>query len=163
MNKNILETLVGLVVVVTAVTFGFNAYNSTNKTQTDDNSYSLNINFDRADGINNGGDVMISGLKIGKIVSTNLNQETYQANVKISLDNNIKIPEDSSAEIISAGLLGDKYVAIVPGGSEEFLQDGELIKYAQSSVSLEGLIGKFMFGSSDEEAASDEDSSNDIF
>jgi len=161
MSKNILETLVGLIVIIVAVAFGYNAYNSTKVVQTSD-SYQLKVNFDRVDGIDVGGDVRISGLKIGSVSSAKLNTNTYQADVLINLDNKVKIPEDSSAEIISAGLLGGKYIAIVPGGSEEYLQQGDLIKYAQSSVSLEGLIGKFMFGSSDDKE-DDDSAEKDIF
>lgn len=148
MNKNLLETLTGLFVIFVAVFFGYNAYKSAGMVKEDDNNYTLKINFDRIDGLEIGGDVKISGLKVGSVTSAEINDKTYQASVNIGIDKKIKIPEDSSAEIISAGLLGDKYIAIVPGGSEEYLQEGDLIRYSQSSVSLEGLIGKFMFGSS---------------
>ncbi len=157
MNKNLLETLTGLFVIIIAVFFGYTAYKNAGMVEDTDNSYNVKINFDRIDGLDIGGDVRISGLKIGKVSTAEINTKTYQANISVAIDNKIKIPKDSSAEIISAGLLGGKYIAIVPGGSEKYLQEGDLIKYSQSSISLEGLIGKFMFGSSD----SKEDESSD--
>lgn len=71
--------------------------------------------------------------------------QTYQAQVKMAIENSIKLPKDSTAEIVSDGLLGSKYVALVPGGENDMLQNNEEIKYTQSSVSIEQLIGKFMF------------------
>lgn len=149
MNRNYIETIVGFFVLVVAIFFAYNAYIRAGISQDESDGYHVNANFDRIDGLNVGGDVKISGLKVGTVASAVVDPETYQAKVQLAIDNNIKVPDDSSAEIISAGLLGDKYIAIVPGGSEDYLKEGGKINFTQSSVSLEALIGKFMFGSSD--------------
>jgi len=168
MNKNIIETLIGFLVIAVAIYFSFFAYNASNKEVSKD-SYSLNINFDRVDGLKEGSLISISGLTIGSVSSLELDPKTYLATAVIAISNEYKIPADSSAEVISAGLLGDKYIAIVPGGSDDYLQDGDLIKYAQGSISIEGLVGKFMFGGAGDEAddSSDEEKSvspeNDFF
>ena len=159
MKKNFVETFVGVVVVATAIYFAFFAYSGATLDEHKAGEYDLRVNFDRVDGINVGGDVRVSGLKVGNIKSAEIDPKTYQAKVGISISDDIKLPEDSSAEIISAGLLGDKYIAIIPGGSDEFLKEGDRIKFAQSSVSLESLIGKFMFSDDDSKDSSESTSS----
>ncbi|MDX1950458.1 MAG: outer membrane lipid asymmetry maintenance protein MlaD [Rickettsiales bacterium] len=145
MNKNIVETLIGFAVIAVAVFFVFFSYFKSDSSASY-SGYKLSVNFDRVDGLNIGSDVRVSGLKIGKVIDAKIDSKTYQAKVEIDVDSEVKIPADSSAEIISAGLLGDKYIALVPGGSENNLKDGDTIRYSQSSISIESLIGKFMFG-----------------
>jgi phospholipid/cholesterol/gamma-HCH transport system substrate-binding protein len=153
MSKNVLETLTGLVVLFIAIGFIFVAYKGASITST--NGYSLNASFDRIDGLGTGADVRISGIKVGNVVEQKINPKTFAATVKVNISNDIKVPEDSSAEIVSDGLLGGKYFAIVPGGSETTLNSGDTIKYTQSAVSIEQLIGKFMFsGDEDSKSAS---------
>ena len=149
MSKNLLETLTGFIVIAAAVIFGVYSYNNSQASK--DDQYVLHMDFDRIDGIIPGSEVQISGIKVGSVKDTGIDNKTFLANVKISVSEDIKIPKDSSAEIVSSGLLGDKYIAIVPGGNENFLKDGDEIKYTQPSISIESLIGKFMFGSAEDE------------
>lgn len=162
MGKNIIETLVGFTVILVALFFLAYSYFGSDEGKKYD-GYKYSINFDRVDGLAVGSDVKISGLKVGRVVDAKIDNKTYQAKVDIEVDKSIKVPDDSSAEIISAGLLGDKYIAVVPGGSENNLKDGDFIKLSQSSVSIESLIGKFMFGSSDEKKEDDKKSEEDLF
>ncbi len=160
MNRSYLETLVGLLVLLVAVMFAYKAYQGAGlEKDADDDQYLLNVTFDRVDGLNIGGDVRVSGLNVGTVKSAAIDPSTYQAKVQLSVDNSIKLPDDSSAEIVSAGLLGDKYIALVPGGSETFLKKGDKIRFSQPSISLEALIGKFMFGSSDKKDDQKDDES----
>jgi phospholipid/cholesterol/gamma-HCH transport system substrate-binding protein len=146
MSRSYLETLIGFLVLAIAIAFSIYAYKGAELDKNTVTGYTLNVNFDRMDGLNLGGDVRVSGIKVGTIIEATLDTYTYQAKVKLNIDNSVKLPDDSSAEIISAGLLGDKYIAIVPGGSETYFKDNDKIKFSQSSISLEALIGKFMFG-----------------
>src|SRR3546814_1831500 len=98
--------------------------------------------FDRIDGIEAGSDVRMSGIKIGTVTRQELDPESYLAVVHMEVDPRVKLPDDSSAEITSAGLLGSRYLALVPGGSERMLPPGGQIRFTQSAVSLEQLIGK---------------------
>jgi len=143
MNKNLIETVMGAVVLLVAVGFLAFAYKS-GRVQTV-NGYHLIAKFDRVDGLVNGSDVRVSGIKVGSVADQQIDPKTYQAIVTVSVDNSIKIPADSTAEIVGDGLLGSKYVAIVPGADDNMLAGNGEIKFTQSSVSLEQLIGKLMF------------------
>lgn len=147
MKKNYFETIVGFLVIFVAVYFVFFALSgSSNKEKT---GYSLKVDFDRVDGLAIGSDVKISGLKIGSVIEAEIDPKTYLAKITLNIIDEVKVPTDSTAEIISSGLLGDKYIALVPGGEEEFLKDGDKISFSQSSISIESLISKFMFSPSD--------------
>lgn len=146
MRRNIIEALVGAIVLVIAGFFFLTAYSSNQKNVRD--GYTLYAQFDRIDGLNVGSDIKMSGVKVGVISKLGINPKTYQAKVELTLQSQIHLPKDSSAEISSESLLGGKYIAIVPGGSELFLKPNEEIVYTQSSVSFESLISKFLFSQS---------------
>jgi phospholipid/cholesterol/gamma-HCH transport system substrate-binding protein len=101
--------------------------------------------FNSVVGIRDGSDVRIAGVKVGSILSETLDPKTFLADVRMSIDPAYKLPEDTVAEIVSAGLLGDRYMALVPGGSEQIIPAGGRIKFTQSPVSLENLIGQMIF------------------
>jgi phospholipid/cholesterol/gamma-HCH transport system substrate-binding protein len=143
MRGNLVETLTGAVVLVVALSFLF-AYSRANVGIV--RGYELVAKFDRVDGLNVGSDVLISGIKVGSVADQYLDPETYLAVVSLSLDSSVKLPEDSSAEIGSNGLLGDKFVALVPGGAEEMLGQGDEIMFTQGSIDVVGLIGQAIFG-----------------
>jgi phospholipid/cholesterol/gamma-HCH transport system substrate-binding protein len=143
MSGNVIETVMGGVVLIVAAVFLFFAYNTSQVRAV--RGYEVTATFDRIDGIRDGGDVRISGIKVGSILSETLDPNTFLATVRMSIEPSIRLPEDTSAEIISAGLLGDKYMALVPGGSEKTIPPGGKIKYTQSPVSLENLIGQMIF------------------
>jgi phospholipid/cholesterol/gamma-HCH transport system substrate-binding protein len=82
---------------------------------------------------------------VGSIISETLETTTFLAVVKMSIDPTIKLPSDSVAEILSNGLLGDKFLAIVPGAADDTLPPGGVIKFTQSPMSLENLIGQYIF------------------
>ena len=143
MRGNVIETVMGAVVLLVAALFLVFAYKTSQLRQVP--GYQLSADFERVDGIRQGGDVRISGIKVGSILSETLDPKTFLADVTISIDPSIRLPDDTVAEIISAGLLGDKYLSLVPGGSDKMIAPGGKIKYTQSSVSLENLIGQMIF------------------
>lgn len=149
MSKNFVETLVGAIVILIAIGFLYSAYKTTDMNISTNQGYVLNAKFDRADGINLGSEVRVGGIKIGKVIALELDEKTYQAIIKMVIKNEVTIPSDSSAEIIGNGLLGEKYVSIVPGIEEEKFANDDTITFTQSSVSLESLIGKFIFSSAE--------------
>ena len=133
----------GGVVLVVAALFLFFAYSTSQVRAVQ--GYLVTAQFERIDGIRDGGDVRIAGVKVGSIMSTTLDPKTFLADVRMSIDPAYKLPDDTVAEIVSAGLLGDRYLALVPGGSEQMISPGGRIKFTQAPVSLENLIGQMIF------------------
>jgi phospholipid/cholesterol/gamma-HCH transport system substrate-binding protein len=145
MASNAAETLIGAVVL--AVAGGFLVY-AANTADVDvgRSGYELVAKFRKAEGIDVGGDVRIAGVKVGSVSGMTLDPTTYLARVTFVIDRDVKVPEDSSAKITSASLLGASYLAIDPGGADLMLEPGEEIANTQSSVSVGDLIGKFIHG-----------------
>ena len=110
------------VVLLVAVGFFGWAYGRSNVG--DPGGYTLVAKFDRVDGLGNGADVRVSGIKVGKVLSQTLDPQTYRAEVRFSVMSAIQLPTDSSAAVVSSGLLGGKYLALVPGADDAMLKDG---------------------------------------
>lgn len=144
-----IEAVMGAVVLFIAGFFLVFAYNSSKSTLV--KGYNLIAKFDRIDGLNSGADVRLGGVKVGSILTSSVDSHTYQAIVTFSVQNDIKLPKDTSAEIASESFMGGKYLALVPGGSADVLKANEEISLTQSSVSIEGLLSKFLFNSKSEE------------
>lgn len=145
--SNKVETIIGFVVLLVALTFFVFAYNNTNIKKLD-KSYPLKARFTQVEGVVVGSDVMMSGIKVGTVTSLKIDTDTYYAVMTVSVDESLKIPTDSSLKIATSGLLGGKYVSINPGSSEEMLGPNAEIRFTQSSLNLEGLLSKFLFSMS---------------
>jgi phospholipid/cholesterol/gamma-HCH transport system substrate-binding protein len=144
MSRNILETLMGAVVLVVAGGFLVFAYEGS-QLRVGRDGYTISAHFSNAAGISLGSDVRIGGIKVGVVSSLDLDPATYDAVVAMKIRQETKLPEDSSAAIASSGLLGDKFIQLTPGGDDKTLAEGGKIQFTQSSVNLEEMIGKFMF------------------
>lgn len=144
----VFETVVGVVVLVVAALFFNYVYSRSNWKNID--GYLLIAKFDHADGIGEGSEVKISGLKVGKVVSAEVDPENFLAVVKFCIPHNVKLPKDSSATIASDGLLGGKYLALSPGEEDEILKPNEELSNTVGPVSFEGLIGKFLSSKNDD-------------
>jgi phospholipid/cholesterol/gamma-HCH transport system substrate-binding protein len=153
MHRNIVETVIGAVVLAVALLFLGFAYSSANFGG-NSSGYLLEARFQRADGIVVGGDVRVSGVKVGQVESIALDTRTYEAKLMLRIDPAFVFPDDTVAIISSDGLLGGKTVSLSPGGSPDLLADSDVIQYTQSTPSLEQLLGQVIFslkgaGSSD--------------
>lgn len=155
MSRNSIETIMGGVVLLIAASFLVTAYQS-KQLKTVSDGFSVSAKFDDASGIVSGSDVRIGGVKVGVVDSLTLDNKTYRAIVKISLANAVRVPSDSAATIKSDGLLGGKFISVDPGGSDELLADGGVIEFTQSSISLEEMIGKFVFSGGGVDGKDDE-------
>ena len=138
-----IETVLGAVVLVAAALFLFFAYTTSQVRAV--SGYQVTAEFDRIDGIRDGSDVRIAGVKVGSVIGATLDPKTFLATLRISIAHKYKLPDDTVAEIVSSSLLGDKYMALVPGGSDKIIPPGGRIKYTQSPASLENLIGQMIY------------------
>jgi len=143
MGRNLLETIMGAVVLVVAIGFLMVAFEKSATSTV--SGYRIGAKFSDVSGINTGSDVRVGGLKVGNVSDLSLDNETYQATIWFTIRDDIKLPQDSSAAVVSSGLLGDKFIKLEPGGSDTMLKADEMIRFTQSSISFEELIGKFVF------------------
>lgn len=141
------ETIIGFIVILCAAAFLTFALKITNTKTV--SKYDLKAKFENVDGILVGSDVKISGIKIGAVTNQYIDNETYTAIVTVSIDKEIKLPEDSAAKIVTSGLVGSKFLEIEPGAEDAMLKPGDEIKYTQSTINLEDLISRFVFKSND--------------
>jgi phospholipid/cholesterol/gamma-HCH transport system substrate-binding protein len=144
MQRNAIEPILGALVLAAAVAFLFFAYEKAG--QRSFNGYTLNAQFSSIDGLQAGGDVRISGVKVGEVTNISMDPQTYLALVQLVVAPEVKVPVDSVASISTEGLLGGKYVGVLPGSSDDMLKPGGRISHTEGSVSLESLIGKFIYG-----------------
>ncbi len=115
-------------------------------------TYKLYAYFDNIAGLSVRSKVTMAGVTIGKVTAIDLDRESYTGRVTLEIQKDVDIlPTDSTASILTAGLLGEKYVGISVGGEEETLGDGDTIRDTQSSLVLEELIGKFLLNSVNKE------------
>lgn len=144
MQRNIFETVLGAAVLLIAA--GFLIYFSRSvDAGVGGNGYRVTAAFAKIDGVEPGAPVRISGITVGKITSLTLNPESYQAEVNMLINHDIKLPLDTAAVVTSAGLLDGKFMTLEPGADEEYLTDGGRIEYTQSTLSLEQLLGQVVF------------------
>ena len=115
--------------------------------------YELSASFRSADGVDIGTDVRLAGVKVGGVTTIELDPATFRARTVFTVREGIEVPDDSAVAVSSEGLLGGNYVEILPGGSPFYFSPGDEIEFTQGSVSLVGLLMKFVSGDDGEEAA----------
>jgi len=144
MSRNAIETVMGAVVLVVAAVFLFFAYRTSQVRAI--TGYDVSAVFDRVEGLRDGGEVRVNGIAVGSVISQTLDiKNGFTAVVRMSIDNAVKLPVDSKAMIVSNGLLGDKYLAIVPGIEEQMIKPGGIITDTTPPISLESIIGQVMY------------------
>jgi phospholipid/cholesterol/gamma-HCH transport system substrate-binding protein len=146
MNKKGIEVGVGLFVLLGLAALLFVALKAANLTsfgQAD--TYTVTARFDNIGGLKARAPVRAAGVVIGRITGIRLDPKTFQGVVTMEIERGYQFPKDSSAKILTAGLLGDQYVGIEAGGEVDNLAPGATIKQTQSAVVLENLIGQFLF------------------
>jgi phospholipid/cholesterol/gamma-HCH transport system substrate-binding protein len=151
MSRNVIETVMGAVVLVIAALFLFFAYSTAQVRSV--RGYEVSAVFSRVDGVREGGDVRISGIRVGSILSLSLDPKTYDAVVRMNIEPNVQLATDTVAEIRSNGLLGDKYLALVPGNADDLIKPGGTIIHTQAPMSIEDLIGQYMFSAGQQKPA----------
>ncbi|KAA3626166.1 MAG: outer membrane lipid asymmetry maintenance protein MlaD [Proteobacteria bacterium] len=113
---------------------------------TDEKGYTLVARFENIGGLKVRSPVTVSGVRIGRVAGISYDNENYEALVTLNVSAHYdKLPTDTSASILTAGLLGEQYIGLEPGGEEQFLKDGDSIQLTQSALVLEKIIGQFLF------------------
>lgn len=154
MKRSVFETILGAVVLLIAVSFLYTAYTKGDvKADMGGDSYDLIASFNRVDGLREGADVRIAGVKVGNVSKLTLDPVTYQAVGVVTLAGDVKVPTDTVAQISSEGLLGGKYLSLEIGGAAEVLPAGGKFEYTQAAPNLEQLLGQVIFNSSQNKAA----------
>jgi phospholipid/cholesterol/gamma-HCH transport system substrate-binding protein len=153
MNKTVLDLWVGLFVVagIAALLFLTLKVGSTSAVSAS-NSYEVFARFDNIGGLKPRAPVKSAGVVVGRVADIRFDNETFEAAVTLRLDKRYAFPKDTSAAIMTSGLLGEQYVGLEAGGDSEKLKDQDRILLTQSAVVLENLIGQFIYGKAQEGA-----------
>ena len=153
-NRKSLELWVGLFVAAGILALAMLAFKVGNLTSADVmNSYKLTAHFDNVGGLKVKAAVTMAGVRIGRVTAIAFDNKKYQALVTMDIDGRYQnIPKDSSASILTSGLLGDQYIGIEPGGEDVSLKDGDSFMRTQSALVLEKLVGQVIFNKAGESA-----------
>ena len=116
-------------------------------------SYELTAYFDNIGGLKVRAPVRSAGVLVGRVHSIEFDNENFQAKVVLSIENNYKFPADTSAKILTSGIIGEQYIGLQPGADDKDLVNGDKIQFTQSAVVLENLISQFMFNKAESNAA----------
>jgi phospholipid/cholesterol/gamma-HCH transport system substrate-binding protein len=140
-----LETIIGFLVITVAIGFAVFSYKVSEIKKYGTDVYKVVAKFNQIEGITIGSDIRISGINVGNVTDMKLDPTSYDAIVTMDIKESIQVPDDSSAQITTEGFLKNKHIAIYAGSSSEMLKDNDRIKFTQSSISLENLIGKLLY------------------
>jgi phospholipid/cholesterol/gamma-HCH transport system substrate-binding protein len=140
------DALVGLFVLLGGAALLFLALKAGNLLSINfDETYQLTAKFDNIGGLKARAAVKSAGVVVGRVESISFDDKSFQARVVINLYKGVAFPKDSSAKILTAGLLGEQYIGLEPGADEKNLAAGDIIRQTQSAVVLENLIGQFLY------------------
>jgi phospholipid/cholesterol/gamma-HCH transport system substrate-binding protein len=146
MSKRGIETVVGLFVLLGFVAIGYLALKAANlAAMTVGETYTVTARFDNIGGLKPRAPVKSAGVTVGRVSSISLDGKTFPGLVTLELEKRFAFPKDTSAAILTAGLLGDQYVGLNPGGDDANLGAGDTIRMTQSAVVLENLISSFLY------------------
>ena len=143
MKRNPLETMLGALVLAMAGIFIAFAYSTANIKST--GGYPVTANFLKVGGLERGSDVRISGISVGTVTAEDLDPQSFLARVTMSVKDDVKLPTDTEASIVSDGLLGGKYINLIPGQAPERIPPGGKIAKTHDFQSLEDMVGQIIF------------------
>ena len=154
MGKKSVEMLVGLFVLLGFAALVFLALKAANLGSfSSGDTYPLIAKFDNVGGLKVRAPVRSAGVTVGRVSSITLDAKSYQGVVHLDMDRHVQFPSDSSARILTSGLLGDQYIGLEPGGQDKFFAAGDTISQTQSAVVLESLISQFLFSKAEDSGA----------
>jgi len=146
MQQKTVDVWVGMFVLIGVLALGFLALRAGNlSSSTFNKTYPVITKFDNIGGLKVRASVRSAGVVVGRVASINFDDKNFQAVVTLNMDQRYQFPEDSSAKILTAGLLGEQYIGIEAGGATKNLVAGDRIKLTQSAIVLENLISQFLY------------------
>lgn len=143
MNRNAFETAMGAVVLVVAALFLLFVYTAT-KSPAMGEGYNVIARFTRVDGLRDGSDVRVGGIKVGTVISQRLDPRTRLAEVRMTIDTALQIPVDTIASVASTGLLGENYIALELGNEEEQIKADGVIARTEPAINIFSIINKYL-------------------
>ncbi len=146
MKKSSAEMVVGIFVLIGIVCVGYLTIQLGKMELIGGNYYHLQAKFESVSGLKTGAQVEIAGVQVGQVDAINLDVDQMVALVDLKIRKGIELTDDTIASVKTAGLIGDKYIKISPGGSDEVLKPGGMIMETESAIDLEELISKYVFG-----------------
>ncbi|MEO6422903.1 MAG: outer membrane lipid asymmetry maintenance protein MlaD [Candidatus Nitrotoga sp.] len=151
MKRTTLDLWVGIFVVAGLAALAVLALKVGNlSTYNMSETYQLQAYFSNIGGLKPQASIKSSGVLVGRVTQISLDSERYEAKVIMSIDKRYQFPQDTFANILTSGLLGEQYIGLIPGGGEEFLKGGDEIKKTQSAVVLEDLISRFLYSKAED-------------
>jgi len=145
MKKNNIEMAVGLFVIIGLLCLGYLSIKLGKLELIGNNYYKVYAVFDSVSGLKNGASVEIAGIEVGRVERVFLNEDK-RAVVELKIENSISLQYDVVAVIRTKGIIGDKFIKILPGGDEEVLKEGDIILDTETPLELEEIIGQFIHG-----------------
>ncbi|MEJ5226594.1 outer membrane lipid asymmetry maintenance protein MlaD [Thermodesulfovibrio sp.] len=145
MKRENIEIAVGIFVLIGILALGYLSFRLGKIELFSADSYTIYAEFDKVGGIKKGSVVEIAGVPIGSVERVSINDK-YHAVVEIKIRSSIKLPDDSIASIRTKGLIGEKYIQITPGGSDRYIAKGGRIRETESSIDIEEVLSKYVFG-----------------
>jgi phospholipid/cholesterol/gamma-HCH transport system substrate-binding protein len=146
MKKSSVELAVGIFVLIGVICVGYLTIKLGKMELMGDNYYVVNARFQNVSGLKAGSQVEIAGVQVGQVHTIVLDPETQLAMVKLKIQGGIELTDDVIASVRTSGLIGDKFIKLSPGGSDEVLGAGDTIIETESSLDIEELISKYVFG-----------------
>ena len=149
--KRSIEIWVGLFMLAGILALAVLAYKVSGVSSNSSETYSVSAEFENIGGLNPKAPVSIGGVRIGRVSDIHIDLSSYKAVVTLEIDQSYdELPIDTSAAVLTSGLLGAQFIGLEPGGDDIFLEDGDEIELTQSTIQLENLIGQFMFNTAGE-------------
>ncbi len=146
MKKSSAEMVVGIFVLIGILCVGYLTIRLGKMELLGGNYYHLRARFESVSGLKSGAQVEIAGVQVGQVDAIDLDVKQMVALVDLKIRKDIELTDDTIASVKTAGLIGDKYIKISPGGSDEVLKPGGMITETESAIDLEELISKYVFG-----------------
>jgi phospholipid/cholesterol/gamma-HCH transport system substrate-binding protein len=145
MKRTSLEMIVGVFLLAGFASFAYLSIKMGDLDPFKKESYNVSASFTSISGLKEGATLEVAGVVVGKVTKIDLNEEEYEATVYMDIEKSVQLSDDSIASIRTSGIIGDKFIKLTPGGSDIYLESGDMIEETEASISIEELVSKYIF------------------